>query len=281
MFDSRKVVACIYSDKNRKDIESTVSMFTGISSSGSSINVNIISKYECGDGWDQDYAMVIDAFRRFPEDNFIIICKDTAISSSSSRTILNLIEKVIGGHLACNEQYFDIFYFCKWMDRCDQFSNYRDGGDHGLKIVDTTSPNGIECMMFSPEGRNKFMREFDPGTHPLKDQRLGLALNTKITDRNSPSLQDSNVCRFVAQTCHPNIIQFDITKRRNDNELVKTTECRDIPVCKPEREKCSGGLGVFWFIVIILIVAVLAYVVLRLGRKFYGVSNPEYATLPT
>lgn len=268
----------IASDKESCDVNSVVSMFNGRSSKGLQAEIEVFVPPKVK-GWDKDYAMLIDVFNKADPSSYTIICKDTAISTSTSETILNVIETAME---TCS---FDLFYLAKWMDRCDQFSNMRDVGDQGMKIVDTVSPNGFLCIMFSPKGKEKFLQVFPPfetedcKANPITKQPLGQVLNSRISMRNSKAYLDesrpTSAKRFSAITCHPSIINFDITKRRHDIETLKTVECREIPKEDTTKTKPSGGLGFFWFIVIVLIVIVLVWAIYKMGYigKSGGVEN--------
>ena len=131
--------------------------------------------------------MAIKAFDEAPPDSFVIICKDTAISSASSATILDVVEATIESSSYPGNQ-FDLFYLAKWMDRCDQYTNVREVGANGLKLVDTISPNGVLCLMFSPQGVTKFLSSFSPDENPIINQPLGQVLNSRISGKNSSSV---------------------------------------------------------------------------------------------
>src|SRR5579862_4425915 len=113
MVDFSKVSCFLYTDKHPHDIESTLKMFKGKSSSGGKMNLNVVKPHK-KKNWDPDYSMVIDAFSKCDPDHHVIVCKDSAISNVPSTEILDIVESAI---TKCK---FDLFYMAKWMDRCDQ-----------------------------------------------------------------------------------------------------------------------------------------------------------------
>jgi hypothetical protein len=267
----------IYSNQDAKNVESVMRIFNGSSSTGLTVSVNVVPLPDAK-GWDADYAMVVDAFKKAQPNSYVIICKDTAVSALTSQTVLDVLERVIQSGLD-PANAFDIFYLSKWLDRCDHYTNVRQIGDRGLKLVDTISPNGVLCLMFSPAGRAKFLTSFPPvdsgdiKANPITDRPLGQVLNSRIESRTSPSATDPTrpvgTQRFIASTTDINLVEFDISKRANENEMLKTTRCRAVsPTPLQQKARTGPSMGFFWFILIAVIVIILGWALIKIGSRF-------------
>lgn len=254
-----------------EDIASVINLWTGTSRNGLKAKVTVFAQTTQNDSWDKDYSMVMDAFSRASPDAYVIICKDTSVSAASPSTILDVIEAtIISSQESGNE--FDLFYMAAWADRCELYSNKREIGRTGLKLVETVAPNGVQCIMFSPAGVAKFRTVFDSARDPVTDRPLGAALNARITSKTASMATDTtvppNMQRFYAVTCTPHIIQFDITKAKSEVELMKAMECRDPPKSDPPKPKASASMGLFWFIVVVIIVILLIWALVALGTRY-------------
>ena len=260
----------VSSKQSPADIPSVVNMFTGTGTMGLTARVSVIAPTE-RPGCDADYSMVLDAFERASPNAYVVVCKDVATSASPSTEILDTIHRtILAGQQPGDE--FDLFFLAGWLDRCDLYTNIREIGAQGLKLVDTVSPNGVLCIMFSPQGRQKFMAAFDPSCNPIVGRPLGQVLNSRVTSRTSASATDTtrpiSMQGFFATTCTPHIIVFDVTKRKSDAELLKMSECRDIPVATPPKCKTSSNLGFFWFIVVLIVVILLVWALVKIGTRY-------------
>jgi hypothetical protein len=264
MCDLSKVSTFIYTDKNPDDIQSVIGIFTGTNSLGRSLgSVNVVKNWQ-RQNWNSDYCMAIHAFEKCQEDEYVIICKDVVTTASTSEEVLNVVTEVINSKVA-----FDLFFMGKWLDRCDQYSDFHDVGQHGMKMVTTNSPNGVIALMFSPQGRRKMLSLFHPEKNPIISEPLGAVLNSKCSHEGSRNRED----RFHAVTCTPNLLAFDITKSTGPNDIVKTHECRNPPASSPKKEKVEGNTGIFWFIVLIIITIVLIFALYKFRARSMGVSG--------
>lgn len=280
----------IYSKKAKEDVGPTLRMFNGTSKAGTSPAINLVappsatsrggsgspSSLKGASTVDPDYAMLMDALSKATKGSYVIVVKDTAVSAASTQTILDVIDALI----ASNQQpstSWDLAYLAKWLDRCDLYTNVRETGDNGLKLVDTVSPNGVLALMLSPAGQAKFLAKYpmtdqgDVKANPIVKQPLGKVLNESISAR--PDVSDASrpaaLQRFTAVTTTPSLINFDITQRTNDNELLKTNECRSVPQTRPAKAaKASSDMGFLWFILIVIVVVLLAWALIRLGNWY-------------
>lgn len=280
-------------DENDPSLTHLVKMFDGSSTSGRTVpSINIIEEQTYNPEFDPDYNLVLDCFSKTTNPNsYTLICKNTAVSVANSQTIFDVLEKAIDSYTENEQNYFDIFYLAKWMDRCDLYTNIRTAGDTGLKIVDTASPNGVLCIMFSPEGRQKFQKIFDPVSAPVlksshtNPKSLGHYLNSLISQDTK-----TNKDKFTAITTVPSLVNFNVTERKNDKELMKTIECREIPkntadvknkvndtLLKSNSSNSNNTTMTFWwFLLIIVLILVVAWLLIVFtARKPMGAAPPS------
>lgn len=272
------VNAYIYKE-NHGNVEDAASLFKGKSDCGYKVHVKIVS-FCPHDKHDYDYQIVIESFNLACDDDYVIICKSTAVSASSCNTILNIIEKVVNDDKS-GDNCFDIFYLSKWLDRCDQYSNVHEC-ESGLKIVNTVSPNGVHCLMFSPRGREKFMREYHPDKNPIHDRTLGQVLNARIGQRGNENVSVNDDEVFTAITTTPSLINYDIIngKGHKYNNL-KLSECRDIPdPAKPEPTHTTSHMAFFWLLIIIVFVVLISFILVRYYIDKRTICYGEFCPAP-
>lgn len=221
-------------------------------------------------GWNEDYAIFIDAMVRLgildidingydssAIPSTLVIAK-TSISSPSSSTDIASYVTSFSGMIE-----YDVFYMSKWLDRCDQYE-YISSLSPGLRLVRTYNPHGFHALAFNPGGIEKILDRYHPASNPVCKIPFGQILNDMI----------SNVhCDFdplVAVTTTPTMITFDIIEcRQNDSDGMRMSECRDIPSpAQPGTSRLSTNLVFFWFLIIAVIVFVTAWVLVKMGMRF-------------
>jgi hypothetical protein len=263
----------IFSNENPQTVKN---IFSGKSNSGLvSGTVNVVPIIE-NEKFDLDYWLTYNSLRNSTDTDYVIICKDAVVSTMNSSDIFDILENVINRNDTDPNNSFDLFYLGKWMDRCDQFTNQIDIGDTGMKIVNTISPNGIMCIMFSPQGRKKFLEIYDIEKTPILTQtltnkqtlghylhhRIGLKTNY-LNDNDIPISQQ----KFYAITSSPSIIDFDISKRKSDSEFIKTVECRNTQQ-EVKNTETQSSMTFFWFIVIVLIIIFVVWICYKYSSSY-------------
>jgi hypothetical protein len=294
-----------------------INIFNGRSPSGNTIgNISILNTPASIYGWDDDYSMILDAFSKTTDpNNYVIVCKDSTISGYTSDIIYMHLENAINSSELDPINSFDIFYLAFWADRCDLHHNTRNSGDTGLKIANTVSPNGIQCLMFSPYGRQKFLKVFNPTNNPVMKatsafpETLGHKIQKKLSsacrknDKQTLLMPEDE--RFYATCTNTPLVNFDVTKRKSDAELIKMNACRNPPPTQPIEgvqipnkvtfspdienknvstnvsnqslinqpiepvEIKSSSMSVFWFIVVIIIVIIIIVILF----KYFGTPS--------
>jgi hypothetical protein len=255
-------------EEDKAKIQHLVRIFYGGSSSGRICRPTITlleKKNNINPEYDPDYDFILDSILKsnkddkcecnvgdpnchngiipgckVHEESYTIICKDSAISACSAQTLYDYIERSIDLSREKGNA-FDVLYLGKWMDKCDKYTNVRTIGEGGVKLVDTISPNGILSMMFTPSGKEKFMKTFNPSTNPImrattkSPKTFGHHLNALISNKKG------NKEVFKATTFTPNVINFNVLDRVNDKELIKTIECQEVPSTKNNITKLAVG----------------------------------------
>jgi len=264
----------------------TKQLFSAKSTSGRvNATVNIIKPIK--NEYDSDYFLTYNSLIE-SENQYVIICKDTAISSSTSENIFNVIEGVINRNIDGSDNSFDIFYMAKWMDRCDQYTNQVDIGDSGMKVVNTISPNGVLCLMFSPNGGKKFVNIYHIDKNPIpvqtdiNNKTLGHYLHSRVGLRSN--VVDVNQ-QFYAITTTPSLVNFDISKRKSDDEFIKTVECRNVQKETKNTTTQSSNMVFFWFVIIVLIIIFFIWIIFKYNSPpiqknagdstLYFTNNPQ------
>jgi hypothetical protein len=186
-------------------------------------------------------ASLNDAYMHY-KDNYCIVVKDTTISGTDAKTISEVAS------LMESKNNADIVYLCKWNDKCNLYTNKEQVMSTGSMMVKTQSPNGIQCTMFSPNGRNivlgkknmKNKQKFQ--LHKERDKDIGYALNIEILNNN-----------IDASCMVPNLVDFDPTAAKCDKDYNKSKECEDIN----SNNTSSTGTSSFWWIIIVILIIII------------------------
>lgn len=271
-------------------IKHLINAFSSKSDSGRTFaNINSLN-IKLNESLDPDYQLIMEAFANSSPDKYVIICKETTVTVASSREIFNVLEKVIENANDDESLYPDLFYLAFWANRCDLYHNIRETGNTGIKIVNSAHPNGIQCLMISPKGREKFNNKWGINKNPIPRQGINSPFTTgNYLSKFMSESEDPNL--FYTMVTTPALMSFDITRRTSDKDFIKTVECRgresskliktspqepivvsgniksDIESNKEPtstvKNKNSSNMGVFWFIIIIFIIicfiSLLAY----------------------
>ena len=183
-------------------------------------------------------------------DRSVIFLKDSSITNTTSEKLTNLIKLI-----TMMNADIDIFYLCRWYDACQQLTNITTLPEIDIKIARTYSPHGLQAMYFSPNGR-----EIVLGNVPMKnkeyfkyDEPLEKKLNVEIYMDN-----------ITAYTTVDNIFSYDITRADHNINYNRTHVCRSI-VDNPDSTQDSGN-GVIWFILIVILIILISYAIIRIGR---------------
>jgi hypothetical protein len=199
-------------------------------------------------------ASLNDAYMNY-KHNYCIVVKDTTISSTEAKTVAEVASTMEQKNNA------DILYLCKWNDKCHLYTNKEQVLSTGSMMVKTQSPNGIQCIMFSPNGRDivlgkrnmKNKQKFE--LHKEKDKDIGYALNREVLNNN-----------IDASCMVPNLVDYDPTAAKCDKDYNKSKECEDLS------NKSTGNTGTssfWWIIIVILIIIIIVWAIIKLRNNYY------------
>jgi hypothetical protein len=120
------------------------------------------------------------------------------------------------------------------------------------QIVRTFSPNGMQALMFTPQGRDIAI-----GYEPMRngeyiERNKSVALSVKL------NLNIGKRC-INAICILPNLFEYNINLAKDLTDLLKLNDCRQ-PQCLSSN---STPIPFVWYIVIVIIVIVLAWLAYR------------------
>lgn len=176
--------------------------------------------------------------REIPPGDDVVFLHDTMTTMMEPERIQLILNTL------SNRGSFDLCYLGKWQDRCDlheySFTSER------IDFVNTYMPHGTHALYISSRGRAKLLT---PGFLPLYEHSLSQSLMELIKDH-----------RLVALTSVPNIFQYDYKNIKDPKDYLRTQECRLLPDLDPlPLPTAREGLSLWWFLLIVLVVLILAY----------------------
>lgn len=197
----------------------------------------------------RDTLMLKDALRmakKINNDAHVIVIKDNSVTNGSAATINSSVQNTLS-------HTFDICYLCKWNDKCQLYTSVDKTSTATPALVNTKSPNGIQAMIFSPNGRDVVLgvKNMANGKPLMTDIPINNRLNQEIYNGN------------IKATCLvPNLFEFDIILNAEHNsDYAKLSQCLNVGVGNPEP---SSGGNLLWFILIVVVVILVAWAILAL-----------------
>lgn len=155
-----------------------------------------------------------------------ILIKDTSLCSRSSSMMADLIRKVMakGPHL---------FYLCKWLDSCGEYRDKQEIAP-GVITVRTVSPNGLQAICFSPQGRDIVLGD----VAGARGRKLSLRTSTNLSyDFNKAAKIDGDLIAYG--TSGNPIVSIDPLTLSIDS-LYKLNEC-DGPTAQAATRIATAG----------------------------------------
>lgn len=164
----------------------------------------------------------------------VIAILDTSITNETSQTMAKKIKDISDS---------DICYLCKWYEDCQSLKPVSD-----LKgVFYNIKPKDFQAIFFSKKLRDNilYLNDF------LTTKPFGTGIENMIKDG-----------KIKSYCFTPNIVDFDISLAKNDEEYYKLNEC-SMKVQKSPNE----GVAYIWFILIVLLVLSVAWAVIKLGPE--------------
>ena len=210
-----------------------------------------------------------DASQNHP-DSYVLVVKDTSTSEASSDRIADIVTAAI------SSGNWDVCYLSNWLDRCDLYSEKKPINGTSTTLVKTSSPHGLQAVIFSPAGRDMVL-----GNQPLRDgstfpdnQKIHSALHNAVLNG-----------QLHATTVRPNLISYDPLAATKPTDYLKTQEC----VVPPGNGSSSAGTTTqiattanndnslaqtpsssnnwIWWILLIIVILILLYLWYRWNQK--------------
>jgi hypothetical protein len=184
-----------------------------------------------------------NAQKRFPNQPVIII-KDSSICVADPQTISDIITSTIS--LSVGEETFHLCYLCRWMDKCQLYSNRKSIPGTTTGVVRTQSPHDIQALLFTPQGRDTIL-----GKIPMNNGKLFQA-----RDSLSETFNREIVAGNLTALCIvPNLMEYDIRLASRDCDYLKSNACAPIPVL--HQQSSSVNIYVAFIIVVILLIVLV------------------------
>jgi hypothetical protein len=200
-----------------------------------------------------DYEMIANSLSLSHARDYVIVCKSTSMCLMSPEDLSRVVNEVV------ERNTFDIFYLSKWLDRCDLYGDVKDIKSVKFKIrsVKTLSPNGLNCFILSPSGRDKFLSL----TEPRDEKSMNRVFNSMIHGDSEIPLR--------AYTTTPSLFSYDIIAGRGeDANFYKTCECRIEPIAiKKEKNRITSSMYFFWFLVIFILTFITVFFTFYYSRE--------------
>jgi hypothetical protein len=238
-------------DLSLKRVVKTQAIFNGHSTD---YGIKIVPKQATiAEGVIDDFEILQSCLKHSTEEgtseDYVIVVKDTSCSTTSasdlSRTIAWAIKETE------QKDGFDIMWLSKWMDDCSKHRIIATDA-RGMSVVKTSSPYGLQCLLFSPAGVKKMLNL----SVPKSNISLSEYLNANVR---------RNAIKAVA--LHPSPVKFDTSEAQNStDEYAKMCECAD-PKGLVKPQKSSSNLGIFTFILIAILIAASIYILVNFGSK--------------
>lgn len=191
-----------------------------------------------------------ESAQKCPGD-FILILKDSSVTHASAGSIESIIQKII------TSGKWHLCYLCKWMDRCDIYSDKKEIHGRSAILAKTQAPHGIQALLISPEGRDILL-----GEKPMKNGKLMNSIASGKFGHESEGL-NSTLTEFIlkgyldAICVVPNLFDFDITKATKSSDYLKAMECLPPPKVNSGDVVTAGG-KVSSFVVLVVILLLIA-----------------------
>lgn len=178
---------------------------------------------------------------------YTLITSNNVISNSSPTDIRNILyETIINNN---NGNYiFDVCYVSKWLDNCLTYNNQFELNNTGTTLVRTSGPKGFETILFSPRGAVTFT------------QRHTSSLPEAF---NSYLVQDNEANALITITFIQSPIMYNPLKAMSVSDYIRTTECESVSLNTSNSE--ISNLYIFYFVLVIIIVFLLAWLFFKLG----------------
>lgn len=181
----------------------------------------------------------------------VLVMSETTVTGLSGIELENIMKDII---CSTND---DLTYLADYLDKCQNFTNPIPIDSAATTLYSTSYPNGLQAIMFSRRGRNVVLGDkvmhnghyFTPIRYPLS-----LQLRKTIEDKN-----------LSAKVTYPTLFDFDLDFVKKESDLLKANLCS---VKIHDHKDCNDSLPVLWFLLIVIVIVVLAWIATRWKPNF-------------
>lgn len=189
----------------------------------------------------------LDDARSSYVNNPIIIVKDTTVSHSSPETIAEIVTT------ALSSSGWDVCFLCKWLDRCDLYTEKLAIPGKTTIIAKTQAPQGTQALLLTPRGRD------------LLDALI--KANGQSGKTLSLNIQEQILSGRISAICIvPNLLEYDITAATSNFDYLKAHECQDpLSIVQvggstlTSTNSSSSSSSWLWIIVVVVLLLLLGY----------------------
>lgn len=244
------------SEEEQKRVDNLISLFThnemlpqNLIPNMTSIEVGVLQispdSVKKGDTYDRVALMSLVSEQK--DNTFLIFVKSTTVSVLSSNSLIKMIYDLCDEYMKSasgDKAHFDLMYLAKWSDRCDLFKPVANVFNSTATLVETSSPQGLQSIIISPEGGTKLKAKL---TEP-RDYPVSMTLSHLV-----------NKGQLKALTTTPNVMEFGAQYSTSPSDYMKSKECVEPPTGNDKPSPKSSNLSLFVFVIIFLVVIAVFY----------------------
>lgn len=221
------------------------------------LNVIIIpnSSVVLSSKFDLESYRLFEILKKSSDNCYTIFLKDNSITNVDKNGINLIVNSILG------QTDWDLCYLSFWLDRCDLYG--RNGFEPikipklNSEIVKTSSPNGIQALMFSPHGKKVVL-----GVEKMKNGHFFIPRSSASNSFREQIEKGA----INALAVLPTIFSFDVLQSNSVSDLAKLSVCRR-PIANLDSSSIPGVTPIFWFIVLVVIIILILYSMYYLSRK--------------
>lgn len=210
--------------------------------------------------FDLEAYRVLEVLKKSDPDRSCLYLKDNNVSNSSKKAISRITKAIL------KKSNWDLAYYTYWLDRCDLYG--RNGfipyqiPSTSSYLVKTSSPNGIQALMFSPHGKKIIL-----GKEKMKNGQY-LVINSSLSNSLRIAIEKGYISALAVV---PTVFEFNQLLSKSVSDLAKSCACRRPNKTGNTTTKQSGLLAelnpIFWFIGIVFLVILILWSLYYLGRR--------------
>nr|QBK90178.1 MAG: glycosyltransferase family 25 [Pithovirus LCPAC102] len=180
--------------------------------------------------------------------HYCIVMKDTSICTIDKKCIYDILKDTI------NLNDWDITYLCRWLDVCESNEPIYSNNKYNNNIIQTYSPHGIQCLMFSPIGRKRIL-----GAEYLRNDEYFTPINIPLDTKLNKHIENGNL---VALGYSTNLFMYDSSRIKYESDILKFS------LCRIESPKYTiGTYSIYYYITIIGFSALLLIIYHQMRKK--------------